>query len=203
MTKGIMLTPEQQMERRHEIKNAALQIFKDKGFQKTSMREISEVVGMGKSTLYDFFASKDEIIVFAYEEAMRTVIESAKEIVVSEPSLEQCLRIIMRNNLAYTEENKNLIGWLNTEASYLGETYQKRLHEVRYSYQDIIQSVVEKGIADGLIRKTDPALATRLLINSILSVAYTSRPSGTPEEMLEEAVNIFLYGVHNKPDTKQ
>lgn len=203
MTKGIMLTPEQQMERRHEIKNAALQIFKEKGFQKTSMREISEAVGMGKSTLYDFFDSKDEIIVFAYEEAMRTIIEKTKEIVASEPSLEQCLRIIMRNNLTYTLENKHLIGWLNTEASYLEESYQKRLHEIRYSYQDIIQSVVEKGITDRLIRKTDPALATRLLINSILSIAYTSRPSGSLEEMLEEAVNIFLYGVHNKTDAKQ
>lgn len=203
MTKGIMLTPEQQMERRHEIKNAALQIFKEKGFQKTSMREISEAVGMGKSTLYDFFDSKDEIIVFAYEEAMRTIIEKTKEIVATEPSLEQCLRIIMRNNLTYTLENKHLIGWLNTEASYLEESYQKRLHEIRYSYQDIIQSVVEKGITDRLIRKTDPALATRLLINSILSIAYTSRPSGSLEEMLEEAVNIFLYGVHNKTDAKQ
>jgi len=190
-----MLTPEQQIERRCEIKNVALQLFKEKGFQKTSMREISEVVGMGKSSLYDFFDSKDEIIVFAYEEAMRTIIEKTKEIVASEPSLEQCLRNIMRNNLVYTKENNHFIGWLNTEASYLNEAYQKRFNEIRYSYQDIVQSVIEKGTAEGLFRKTNPALAARLLINAMLSIAYTSRPSGTLEEMLEEAVNIFLYGI--------
>lgn len=195
MAKGIMLTPEQQIERRCEIKNVALQLFKEKGFQKTSMREISEVVGMGKSSLYDFFDSKDEIIVFAYEEAMRTIIEKTKEIVASEPSLEQCLRNIMRNNLVYTKENNHFIGWLNTEASYLNEAYQKRFNEIRYSYQDIVQSVIEKGTAEGLFRKTNPALAARLLINAMLSIAYTSRPSGTLEEMLEEAVNIFLYGI--------
>jgi len=195
LAKGIMLTPEQQIERRCEIKNVALQLFKEKGFQKTSMREISEVVGMGKSSLYDFFDSKDEIIVFAYEEAMRTIIEKTKEIVASEPSLEQCLRNIMRNNLVYTKENNHFIGWLNTEASYLNEAYQKRFNEIRYSYQDIVQSVIEKGTAEGLFRKTNPALAARLLINAMLSIAYTSRPSGTLEEMLEEAVNIFLYGI--------
>jgi len=98
----------------------------------------------------------------------------------------------------YTKKNKYLIGWLNTEAVYLDEAYQKRLYTARYAYQDIVQSVIEKGIKEKYFRETDPALATRLLINSLLSIAYTSRPSGNEEEMLKEAVNIFLCGIQNR-----
>lgn len=195
MPKGITLTPEQQLERRHEITSVALRLFEEKGFQKTSMREISEAVGMGKSSLYDFFTSKDEIVVFAYEETMNTAIAVTEKIVASEPSPELRLRAIMRNNLTYTRQHKHLIVWLNAEARYLDKVYQNRLHEVRHSYQDIVQSVIETGIKEGVFRKTDPALAARLLINSMLSIAYTSRPSGSLEEMLDETVNIFLYGI--------
>lgn len=195
MPKGIMLTPEQQLERRHEIKSVALRLFEEKGFQKTSMREISEAVGMGTSSLYDFFTSKDEIVVFAYEEMMKTLIAAAEEITTSEPSPEQRLRAIMRNNLTCTQQQKHLIVWLNAEARYLDGAYQNRFHEARHSYQNIVRSVIETGIKEGLFRKTDPALAARLLINSMLSIAYTSRPSGSLEEMLDEAVNIFLDGI--------
>ena len=38
MPKGIMLTPEQQEERREEIISVALQLIEKNGFQKTSMR---------------------------------------------------------------------------------------------------------------------------------------------------------------------
>ena len=38
MPKGIMLTPEQQEERREEIISVAMQLIEKNGFQKTSMR---------------------------------------------------------------------------------------------------------------------------------------------------------------------
>ena len=48
MPKGIMLTPEQQEERREEIISVALQLIEKNGFQKTSMREIAILVKHGK-----------------------------------------------------------------------------------------------------------------------------------------------------------
>lgn len=198
MAKGIILTPEQLLERRHEIKDVAVSLFIEKGFGKTSMREIAETMNMGKSSLYDFFTSKAEIMVFAYEEEIKTAVSATRKIIDIQQPSRQCLLEIMHNNLNYTKRNRYLIGWLNTEAIYLDEAYQKRLSTARYAYQDIVQSVIEKGITEKHFRETDPALATRLLINSMLSIAYTSRPSGSEEEMLKEAVNIFLCGIQNR-----
>lgn len=191
MAKGTILTPEQQLERRREIKNTTLQLFAKKGFRKTSMREISKALGMGKSSIYDFFESKDEIVVFAFEETMVAVVEKTKKISASDLPPDESLREIMRNDLAYTKENKHLIGWLNAEVIHLEKPYQKRLHDVRHQYQSIIQAVIDKGINLGLFRETNSLLATKLLINSMISIAYTSRLTGTMEEMLEEAMNIF------------
>ncbi|MFN1959647.1 TetR/AcrR family transcriptional regulator [Clostridioides difficile] len=62
MPKGIVLTPEQQAERREKIVAVALSLMAENGFQKTSMREIAVLANMGKSSLYDFLKRKTRLL---------------------------------------------------------------------------------------------------------------------------------------------
>ncbi|HBG5346400.1 TPA: TetR/AcrR family transcriptional regulator [Clostridioides difficile] len=195
MPRGIVLTPEQQAERREKIVAVALSLMAENGFQKTSMREIAVLANMGKSSLYDFFKTKDEIVVYAVEKETEKTIQQVHRIIDDEPSPQQCLRKIMLNHLRVTKQYRTVLMWLNTESDYLEEDYRKRLKDVRYAYQDIIKSVIDNGVTKGIFRKTDTALVTRLLINSMLSIIYTSRPSAGSEKMLDETMNIFLHGI--------
>jgi AcrR family transcriptional regulator len=197
MPKGIMLTPEQQAARREEIIGIALRLVAENGFQKTSMQEIAVLANMGKSSLYDFFKTKDEIVVYAVEKKVEETIQKVHRIIADESSPEQRLRKIMRNHLGTPKQYRTVMMWLHTESDYLEEEYRKRLKAVRYAYQDSIKSVIENGVALGVFRKMDTALLTRLLINSMLSIVYTSRPSASPEKMLDETMNIFLHGIMN------
>ncbi len=197
MPKGIMLTPEQQAARREEIVGVALSLIAEKGFQRTSMREIAVLANMGKSSLYDFFKTKDEIVVYGVEKEIEKTIQKVHKIIADESSPEQCLRKIMLNHLGVPKQYRTVLMWLNTESDYLEEEYRKRLKAARYAYQDIIKSVIENGVNTGIFRKTDADLMTRLLISSIIAILYTSRPSASPEKMLDETMNIFLHGIMN------
>ncbi|MEQ3316384.1 TetR/AcrR family transcriptional regulator [Enterocloster clostridioformis] len=197
MPKGIMLTPEQQAARREEIVGIALRLIAENGFQKTSMREIAVLANMGKSSLYDFFKTKDEIVVYAVEKEIEETIQKVHGIIADESSPEQCLRKIMLNHLGVPKQYRTVLMWLNTESDYLEEEYRKRLKTARYAYQDIIKSVIEDGVTSGIFRKTDADLMARLLINSVIAIVYTSRPSASPEKMLDETMNIFLHGIMN------
>lgn len=197
MPKGIILTPEQQTARREEIIAVALRLIEENGFPKTSMREIAALANMGKSSLYDFFKTKDEIVVYAVEKEIEETIQKVQRIIAEESSPEQCLRKIMLNHLEVPKQYRTVLMWLNTESDYLEEEYQKRLKTARYAYQDIIKTVIENGVSAGIFRKTDANLMARLLINSVIAIVYTSRPSASPEKMLEETMNIFLHGIMN------
>lgn len=197
MPKGIILTPEQQTARREEIIAVALRLIEENGFPKTSMREIAVLANMGKSSLYDFFKTKDEIVVYAVEKEIEETIQKVQRIIAEESSPEQCLRKIMLNHLGVPKQYRTVLMWLNTESDYLEEEYQKRLKTARYAYQDIIKTVIENGVSAGIFRKTDTNLMARLLINSVIAIVYTSRPSASPEKMLEETMNIFLHGIMN------
>lgn len=145
MPKGIMLTPDKQEERREEIISVALQLIEKNGFQKTSMREIAILANMGKSSLYDFFKTKDEIVVYAVEKEIEETIKKVHRIIADESSPEQCLRKIMLNHLGVPKQYRTVLMWLNTESDYLEEDYRKRLKTARYAYQNIIKSVIERS----------------------------------------------------------
>jgi AcrR family transcriptional regulator len=52
----------QPMNTRERILDIALDLFIDKGYDKTSLREIAEKLGFSKAALYYHFASKDDIL---------------------------------------------------------------------------------------------------------------------------------------------
>ena len=59
--------PIDKKKRRQEIALIALDLFAEKGFLATSMREIAEAADMGKGTLYEYFTSKEDLILNSIE----------------------------------------------------------------------------------------------------------------------------------------
>ena len=46
---------------RQAIMNAAIKLFSEKGFKNTSVNELAKTAGVGKSTIYGYFHTKNEI----------------------------------------------------------------------------------------------------------------------------------------------
>lgn len=195
MPKGIPLTKEEQEKRRHEIYHKVVKIFLKKGFQETSMHEIAEAAGLGKSTLYDYFKTKDEILIYFFEDQLNDLTEEAQKIVPQDLSADRKLRQIMEMHLAFLLENKSLFMKLSIESQRLRPESQTRIQNSRHAYQDLLCGLVEEGVHEGTFRKVDPLLAARLLLQTMAPVVFTSRPTGTPQEMLKETMDIFLKGI--------
>jgi len=195
MPKGIALTEEEQAARRREIFNAAVDSFLKKGFQETTMREIAELAGMGKSTLYDYFKNKDEILTFIFEEGIHDVFERAQQIAQQDMPLIERIQQIAQMHLEFLVAHKNLYLILTQEIQRLKMQSQQRIQLGRYAYQDLMRSLIEEGIREGVFRPVDALLAARLLVNSMGSVVFTSRPTATPQALLSESLEIFLRGI--------
>jgi len=195
MPKGIPLTEEDQERRRHEIFHQVVPIFMKKGFQETSMQEIAAAAGLGKSTLYDYFQTKDEILVYFFEDQWNDVIEEAQKIAVQNGAADARLRKIMDAYLKSLQANKNLFLKLSVESQRLKMESQKQIQDKRHAYQDMIRALIEEGIRQGIFRQVNSLLAARLLVGNIGLVLYGSRLTGTPQAMLEDTLDIFFKGV--------
>ena len=195
MPKGIPLTEEEQERRRKEIFDASVHLFLEKGFNETTMREISQAAGVGKSTLYDYFKSKDEILVSYFENEIQTINERAQQIVKLDLGVTEKLRKIMQMHLAYLVDNKNLYLKLTMEAQRLSLGSQQQIQAKRYAYQDMLRALIEEGTRLEEFRPVNSLLAARSAITLLSLAVFTSRPTGTPEEMMQEAVDIFFKGI--------
>jgi TetR/AcrR family transcriptional regulator, cholesterol catabolism regulator len=195
MPKGIPLTKEDQAKRRHEIFHQVVNVFLKKGFQETSMREIAEAAGLGKSTLYDYFKTKDEILVYFFEDQLNDMTEDAQKIALQNSSANIRLRQVMEKYIEISQANKSLFLKLTQEAQRLKPESQKQVQEKRYAYQDLVRALIDEGIREGVFRKVNSLLAARLLISSMGTVVYGSRLIGTPQEMLKETLDIFFKGI--------
>ena len=195
MPKGIPLTEEQQEQRRKEIFDASVHLFLEKGFNETSMREIANAAGVGKSTLYDYFNSKDEILISYFEGEIHKITARAQKIAEGDLSISEKLSQIMEMHLTYLVNNKQFYLKLTLESQRLALQSQQRIQTSRHAYQDMLRALVEDGIQTGEFRAVNPLFAARSIFTLLSIAVFSSRPTGAPEEMLQDAMNIFFNGL--------
>lgn len=195
MPKGIPLTEGEQNRRRHEVFNASVSLFLEKGFQETSMQAIAESAGMGKSTLYDYFDNKDEILLSFVEDAIYDLTEKARQIVNQDLPAAERLHQVLHAHLQFLLANKALYTQLTFEVQRLAFGSQERIQAKRHAYQDLLCHLIEDAIREGVFRPVSPLLAVRVILALLTPAVFTSRPTGTPEQMMDEALEIFYRGV--------
>jgi AcrR family transcriptional regulator len=98
---------------RDRMVDAAVDLFRANGFDRTSMREIADKVGVTKPALYHHFASKDDLLVAVTKPIREAVDELLDKAEVERPTPGSFL-------VAYFDtimKHRELAAWLSSDAS--------------------------------------------------------------------------------------
>jgi AcrR family transcriptional regulator len=63
--------------KRAELVHAALSVFADRGYHRTTMQQVAERAGVSKGAVYEYFDSKEELFVSAADTLMHAMFEPA------------------------------------------------------------------------------------------------------------------------------
>jgi AcrR family transcriptional regulator len=99
-------------ETRGRILSAALELFRQHGFEKTTMREVAREAGVALGSAYYYFDSKEAIVMAFYQTAqdeMQGMIEAA---LAKEKGLKARLRAILDVKFQYFGPNRRFLGAL-------------------------------------------------------------------------------------------
>lgn len=99
-------------ETRQRILTAALDLFREKGFWETTMREIAVAAGMATGAAYYYFDSKDAIVLAFYERAQEEMAPAVAAAFESGSSLAVRLEALVEAKLRYFEPNRKFLGAL-------------------------------------------------------------------------------------------
>ena len=98
---------------RTRILESALAIFRERGFEKATMREIATAAGVAVGAAYYYFDSKDAIVMAFYQRAQQEMAPSVDAILTEEKTLEARLRGIIAYKFEYFSPNRALLGALS------------------------------------------------------------------------------------------
>jgi len=196
MPKGIPLTEEEIDRRRHEFFKSSVALILKKGINNTSVQEIAQAAGVGKSTFYDYFSTKDHILLFVFEEELDLLQQRAESLAAQDLPARDKLTQILNAQLEFLVKDKNIFMEVSLQVMQLGQAGLQRIMEKRYAYQDLLRSILEQGIREGVFRPVNTRLAARTLISMMEVLVYTTRPTGSPQEMLPDIREIFMHGIN-------
>jgi AcrR family transcriptional regulator len=97
---------------RSRILNAALELFRERGFAETTMREIAVRAGVATGAAYYYFASKDAIVMAFYQRAMEDMREELEEVLEGSKDLRRRLTGLIEAKLKYFEPSRRLLAAL-------------------------------------------------------------------------------------------
>jgi AcrR family transcriptional regulator len=100
-------------ETRSRILEAALSVFRERGFEKATMREIAAAAGVAVGAAYYYFDSKDALVLAFYERAQSTMHAETEAELDKAKTLEARLHAIISAKFAYFEPNRRLLGALS------------------------------------------------------------------------------------------
>lgn len=130
------------------ILDCALQLFRERGFAETTMREIATSAGVATGASYYYFRSKEEIVMAFYERASAEMAPLAEEILAREQKLDVCLRDLIRMKLAYFEPNRLFFSALLGQSANLASPlspFGEATRQIREQDQSFFSRAMERG----------------------------------------------------------
>jgi len=93
---GLPRKEREKLFKRHEIISAAVKLFANKGFEKTTLDEIAASSEFGKGTIYNYFKSKEEIFLAILEEISSNYFELLQEKFESTTTLRELVESVTK-----------------------------------------------------------------------------------------------------------
>lgn len=164
-------------ETKKEILQAAIRLFGQKGFEKTSVSDLAAAAGVGKGTIYGYFKTKDAIFLAFCEEEMEMAFAALKEQSDSDGHVLEQLFTLFFSQYRFVTENPDFGRVLLREMAFPARGMMEASKPLNDQYFKAVGKIVEAGIQRGELRKdTDVFLATVqffALYQIILSGFYT------------------------------
>ena len=149
-----MARPKLQINRKTDILDAAQVLFTQKGFEKTTIQEIADYIGIGKGSVYLDFKNKDEIYVGLIERYALSSFEEAKELVkTSDKSYIELFEIITMNHIAEVFDRST--SHVHTYVALMHTSYhiKQRLKPIIQNWFTLMSLVLEKAAKAGDIKE--------------------------------------------------
>jgi AcrR family transcriptional regulator len=178
----------------------AVTVFNERGYDGTSMEDLSRRLGISKSSIYYHVDSKEELLALALGRALDGLFAAADQVQASDATaidrLEQLVRgsvHVLADRLPYVTLLLRARGNTSTERRALAR---------RREFDQIVADLVGEAERDGDIRPdVDPAVTARLLfglVNSLIEWYRPGRSTASADDLADAVCAVAFEGLRTR-----
>lgn len=157
------------------IVTAFLKLSNRKGFHATSLRELAEASGLSMGALYNYFDSKESLLLMVLGEVSHTMsdmLESVPPEIADDPL--QHLRWVIANHIRLTEDMQPWFVFSFMEAKAFPASARKTAVDSELLAEKVLEDIIVRGNAAGIFDVAGPQLAASL-VKPLLQDWYVKR----------------------------
>ena len=182
--------------RREELLRVSAKLFREKGFDGTSIRDISAATGMHSGSPFYHFKTKQDILVAVMEQGLAEGLRRTEEVMALPLPPEQKLKELIRAQLGtILEEGSDFIPVLLYDWRSLSTANRRRIVALKDRYDALWQQVIGELQRAGHM-PCDAQLARLLILGAVNWTGTWYRAGGrlSLDEVAEGAARLFLQG---------
>lgn len=163
-------------------------------FHAVMMDDIARRCGVGKGTLYRYFANKQELLYAVMRDGMLALLEQIRAESVSTVPPAEKLSAIVHAVLGHFAARPGLASIVDREESKRGVTQTKWFRR-RAEVARLVADVIADGCARGVFRPIDPRLASEMLLGMIRALNRYRAPRMPIAQVSATVMSVFLAGI--------
>jgi len=181
--------------KRDEIALAAAGLFMEKGFDRVRFSDIASEAHLGRTTIYEYFTNKDEILATYLEREMGRYHERAMAVLEKKIALREKLKEFIALQLEYGSSHRGfsqLFRSLSVSSAAISSKVERFIREKHNAVYSALTGELSTAIERKEIRNIPPTLIMQLLINS---TSFPIKGNSETSRTADEVLSIFWSGI--------
>ena len=190
--------------------DAALDLFMEKGFAATRVEDIANRAGISKGAIYLYFRTKESILEGLVRRSIIPIVEQSEALALTMQGNPVMIIRMMITMVAERMRDPRLFAiprLILAEAGNFPDIAKTYRNEVIERGFRVLESLLQQGMEQGLIRQIDPRLAIRNIAGPMIVHALLANVFGAEEDVnidtaafVESHLNILMNGLLKEPE---
>ena len=182
--------------KKKSIINAALTLFKDKGFTSVSIKEIAALAHVSQVSIYNYFESKEALIAECANIVMSDTLQQAADILSQDMDFEEKIKLAL---LLCTENiNLSISKYFTQEALNDPTLIDLLTKSINESKNTIFREYIELGKQEKVIATTISTETFLYFIEALNIMGSKIEFDDDISEKIKHIHHLFLYGIIGK-----
>jgi AcrR family transcriptional regulator len=183
-------------QRREQLLATAANVFAEKGFHPTTMRDLSRATGMSLAGIYHYVPGKDELLYLIQQRCFEGVLAGAEQAVREGHTPADRIERFIRHHVSFFARHMSEMKVLSHEANSLTGTRLAGVNGLKRRYVELLRGLIADMDGDPAGR-TDPHVAAYALFGMMNWIYNWYNPTGPlpPEALAERFAQLFLFGL--------